>query len=211
MLLRYAALSFFFASIVAGAGKKNVASGRGENEDVILKATLYADAAAVKEALGDDLGGHFIVVQVTVEPKYTKEITIDRDDFVLRTDKDGDRTKPLAPSQIAGRGSLVLTHTEGPAGNGAQRSRGWSLGGIGMGGGGMSPGVPADQGETKAKMETSDSENPLKKVLDEKVLPEKKIEAPTTGFLYFPMEGQKMKDLEMVYGPKESQIRIRFK
>ena len=38
-----------------------------------------------------------------MEPKYTKEITIDRDDFILRTDKDGDRTKPMAPSQIAGR------------------------------------------------------------------------------------------------------------
>ena len=38
-----------------------------------------------------------------MEPKYTKEITIDRDDFMLRTDKDGDRTKPMAPSQVAGR------------------------------------------------------------------------------------------------------------
>ncbi|MCU1236621.1 MAG: hypothetical protein JWP63_4588, partial [Candidatus Solibacter sp.] len=54
-------------------------------------------------------------------------------------------------------------------------------------------------------------ENPLKKMLEAKVLPEKKIEAATTGFLFFPMEKQKLKDLEMVYGPKENQIRMRFK
>ena len=40
---------------------------------------------------------------------------------------------------------------------------------------------------------------------------EKKIEEATTGFLFFPMENQKMKDLEVVYGGKENQIRMRFK
>src|ERR1039458_3356535 len=89
-------VAFFLASalLVSGAAKKTTATGRGENEDLILNVTIYIDSAAVKEALGDDLGGHYIVAQVKVEPKYTKEIAIDRDDFVLRTDKDGDRTKP---------------------------------------------------------------------------------------------------------------------
>ena len=79
-------LAFFLASaiLVSGAAKKTTASGRGENEDLILNVTIYTDSAAVKEALGDDLGGHYIVAQVKVEPKYTKEITIDRDDFLLR-------------------------------------------------------------------------------------------------------------------------------
>ena len=124
-------LAIFLASalLVSGAAKKTTATARGENDDVILNVTIYIDSAAVKEALGDDLGGHYIVAQVKVEPKYTKEITIDRDDFILRTDKDGDRTKPMAPSQIAGRGSLVLTGVQGPGGQGAERSRGWSMGG----------------------------------------------------------------------------------
>ncbi len=38
-----------------------------------------------------------------VEPEVRKEITIDRDDFILRTDKDGDRTKPMAPKPDCGR------------------------------------------------------------------------------------------------------------
>ena len=213
MAVRWLTLSLLFASILAGAAKKTVGNSRGENEDLILTVTIYTDAASVKEALGDDLAGHYIVAKVTVAPKYTKEITIDRDDFLLRTDKDGDRTKPMAPNQVAGNGGLVLTQTLGPGGDGAQRSRGWSLGGIGMGGGGMGAGGNgADPNNVKATMEKgSDKENPLKKMLDEKVLPEKKIEEPTTGFLFFPMENQKMKDLEIVYGGKENQIRMRFK
>lgn len=193
-----------------GAAKKVTAAARGENDDVILNVTVYIDAASVKDALGDDLGGHYIVAQVKVEPKYTKEITIDRDDFILRTDKDGDRTKPMAPSQIAGRASLVLTGVQGPGGQGAERSRGWSIGGMGMGGGGGNGGN-TDPANVKATMENSDQENPLKKLLDAKVLPEKKIEEAVTGFLYFPMENQKMKDLELLYGAKENRIRIRFK
>src|SRR3954451_3096179 len=181
MVFRSLAISLVFALLLSGAAKKTQGTARGENEDLILNVTIYTDAAAVKDALGDDLGGHYIVAQVEVEPKYTKEIVIDRDDFMLRTDKDGDRTKPMAPSQIAGRGALVLTGTQGPGGNGAERSRGWSMGGpIGMGGGGGGiGGGSADPGSVKATMENSDKENPLKKVLDAKVLPEKKIEEPT--------------------------------
>jgi hypothetical protein len=162
----------------------------------------------VKEALGDDLGGHYIVAQVKVSPKYTKEITIDRDDFALRTDKDGDRTKPMAPSQIAGGGSLVLTGVQGPGGLGAERSRGWSIGGMGVGSGNAAPPDPAN---VTAKVEEGEKDSPLKKLLEEKVLPEKKVEDPVTGLLYFPMENQKLKDLEMVYGPRQNQIRLRFK
>lgn len=211
MALRYLAISLTLALLLPGAAKKTLGSARGENEDLILTVTIYTDAAAVKEALGDDLGGHYIVAQVKVEPRYTKEIVIDRDDFLLRTDKDGDRTRPMAPSQIAGRGGLVLTRTQGPGGDGAERSRGWSMGGMGVGGGGMGAGANPDAGSVKATMENGDKENPLKKVLDAKVLPEKKIEEATTGFLFFPMENQKMKDLELVYGGKENQIRMRFK
>src|ERR1035438_6678887 len=122
-------VAFFLASalLVSGAAKKTTATGRGENEDLILNVTIYIDSAAVKEALGDDLGGHYIVAQVKVEPKYTKEITIDCDDFLLRTDKDGDRTKPMAPNQVAGTGGLVLTRSDGPSGQGAERSRGWRI------------------------------------------------------------------------------------
>jgi hypothetical protein len=205
-------LSLFVCIVLClPAAKKTVGSGRGENEDLIITVTLYIDAAGVKELVGDELGGHYFVADVKVDPKYGKDITIDRDDFQLRTDKDGERTKPLAPSQIAGRG-LVLTRTGGAGGLGEERPRGWSIGGgIGMGGGGMGSGGTADPGKTKATMETGEKENPLKKVLDAKVLPEKKTDQPASGLLYFPMENQKLKDLELTYGGKENLIRMKFK
>jgi hypothetical protein len=59
---------------------------------------------------------------------------------------------------------------------------------------------------------TSDEQdNPLEKSLDAKMLPRKKTEQPLSGLLYFPMEKQKMKDLEILYGGKENRITLRFK
>jgi hypothetical protein len=196
---------------LSAAPKKTTGTGRGENQEITLDATIYVDPETVKEVVGDDLGGHFIVVQVKIQPKFGKEIAIERDDFMLRTDKDGDRTKPMAPSQIAGRGSLIITATQGPSGEGAERTRGWSMGGpIGMGGGGIGGG--ADTSNVKATMEkTAEKDSPLKTTLDAKVLPEKKTSEPITGLLYFPMEKQKLKDLEFYYGPKEDRISMRFK
>ena len=207
MVSRLAATLLVVSVLASAAEKKTIATSRGENEDVILNVTIYIDAEAVKSVLGDDLGGHFIVAEVKFSPKYTKEITIDRDDFRLKTDKDGEHTTPLAPSQVAGSSSLVLSKTAGDPED--KRSK-WSVGGMG-GGMGASPGTVIDTRKTKATMKNDEKENPLKKVLEEKVLPEKKVEEPVTGFLYFPMEKQKLKDLELQYGPKRTPIRIRFK
>src|ERR1039458_2671314 len=80
----------------APAKKQTVGSGRGENEDVLLSVTLYCAPDDVKQLLGDDLGGHFIVAEVKVQPKYGKTINIDRDDFVLRTDNNGEKATPFA-------------------------------------------------------------------------------------------------------------------
>src|SRR5215472_2940188 len=85
--------------LLSAAPKKVTGRARGENQDLTLDVTVYLDSDSIKEVLGNDLDGHFVVAQVQIEPKFGKEITIDRDDFMLRTDKDGDRTKPMAPSQ----------------------------------------------------------------------------------------------------------------
>jgi hypothetical protein len=203
MGVRFLALSLLTALTVMGAAKKAVATAKGENEDLILTVTLYIDPADVKEMIGSDLDGHYIMASVKVDPKYGKDITIDRDDFVLRTDKDGERTKPFAANQIAGRGALVITQGEEKT-----QKRGWSLGGM-IGSGGTASGD--DKDKPAPKMTSSENENPLKKVLDSKILPEKKTDQPTEGLLFFPMERQKMKDLELRFGGQENRITLRFK
>ena len=199
------------ALLVWAAAKKITGSGRGENQDLILTITVYGDPESVKEVVGDDLGGHYVVAQVAVQPKYGKEIAIDRDDFVLRTDSNGERTRPMAPNQIAGNSALVLTQTKESLGQGSEPRRGWSIGGgpIGAGSGGTK-----GDGEKKggpATMQQNDKENPLKKVLEQKMLPEGKLEKPVSGLLYFPLEKQKLKHLELIYGAKETRVAIRFK
>jgi hypothetical protein len=198
-----------FGNLTA-ADKKAPSSTRGENQDVVLNVTLYDDPALVKELLGDDLGGHYIVVDVKVDPKYGKEVVIDRDDFQLRTQKDGERATPFAPSQIVNQNAVLVSQGKGPS----AASPGMVIGGplvlrgAGIGSGGDNGG--------QVKITTQDNaatkkDDPLKKLLEEKILPEKKTDQPVSGLLYFPLEKQKRKDLELSYGPRENRITLRFK
>jgi len=207
--------------LVCAKDKKGVIpTARGENQDIIVYVTLYPDRESIKELLGSDLEGHYVVAGVKIEPKFGKEIAIDRDDFVLRTDKDGEKAKPFAPTQIAGRGVLVVRETGGGGGmmgesGGPMIGMGGPMGGpmgypgggtFGAGGGGEASGA-----EAKVDNGTKQKENPLVKVLQEKVLPEKKTDQPISGLLYFPLEKQKVKDLELSYGGRENRITMRFK
>jgi hypothetical protein len=92
MATRLLALFLLPAVFLTAASKKTVSTARGENEDLILTVTLHIDPADVKEVIGSDLDGHYIVADVKVDPKYGKDVSIDRDDFQLRTDKDGEKS-----------------------------------------------------------------------------------------------------------------------
>jgi hypothetical protein len=198
--------------LTLGAAKKNVATSKAENEDLILTVTLHPDPADIKEFIGDDLGGHYIVAEVNVEPKFGKDIVVDHDDFYLRTDKDGERTRPYAASQIAGSGALIVTHEQTRT-----ASPGWQNTQIPVvrppAAPGIGSGSETDTSSAKAtpQEDKDKKENPLKKLLESKVLPQGKTKEPVKGLLYFPMEKQKMKDLEIVYGGQENRIRLRFK
>jgi len=205
----FRAFSFFIAAaLFLSAATKKSGSARGENEELILNVTLYIDPEDVKNLVGSDLGGHYFVAEVKVEPKFGKDVVIDRDDFQLRTDKDGEKAKPFAATQIAGQDSLIISEGEGGEAK-ARKSRGWSIGaGPGMMGSGSGD---TGGGDRKATMQTSEKQNPLVKVLEQKILPQGKTDQPVSGLLYFPMEKQKLKDLELTYGGRENRIALRFK
>jgi hypothetical protein len=187
-------LAFLTAAILLSAApKKTSGSGHGENEDLILTATLYTSPADIQNLVGSDLGGHYFVAEVKVEPKYGKDVTVDRDDFVLRTDRDGEREQPYEGSQIAGRTSLVVGRATAPV-IGPNSSR-----------------VQVNKSASMKSEGNEDAPNPLQKTLDGKILPTGKTDKPVSGLLYFPMEKQKLKDLELLYGGKENRISLRFK
>jgi len=214
MLLRAAAV-LMLSALLTTAAPKNVATAKGENQDLTLTVTLHIEAAAVKQVLGDDLGGHYIVADVKVEPKYTKEIAIDRDDFVLRSTDNGEKTTPFSASQVAGRGVLVVKYGEGVGLQNPTAGRPPMVpGGVIAPGRGSKSDASASKGEagaSQAAMRDEDRENPLKAALDAKILREEKTDRPVSGLLYFPMEKKKMKDLELDFGGKENRIELRFK
>lgn len=223
MLFRLAgiALALLWAA-APGAARNNdnnkPAEARGENESVVINATVYSKPEAVKEVLGSDLGGHYIVVAVEVAPRFGKEVAVNRDDFILKTDKDGERSAPFAPSQIAGRGAMIIRQTGGsgatPMAGGAGPIWGGYPGSAGpphrVGGDDVgNPGAP-EGAEGKPRTGSHEKEDPMLAVLKQKELPETKTAKPVSGLLYFPMEKQKVKDLELRYNPSDDKITMRF-
>ncbi len=196
------AIGLIGAAFVFGGDKKPQKSPvrSGENDVVELTATALADPESVKQALGSDLGGHYILMDVQIVPKEGRKVPIHLDDFVLKTDKDGERTTPFVPGQIAGRGSIVVTQDH-PGGNGTS----FGIGPMSMGTANIT------EAHAAVKSGANEKPDPILDVLKQKILPEKEAEGPVSGLLYFPMEKQKLKDLELWYTTAEGKLILRFK
>jgi hypothetical protein len=214
MAVRFLLVVLGFSTLLIAAKKEPPGKARGENLDLILEVTLYDNPADVKELIGTDLGGHYIVAEVHLDPKYGKEVVVDHNDFVLRTFKDGEKATPFEPNQVAGTDALILTQgkSEPAASPGMVLDGPISLRGPGLGSGKAKPADDKPKAEKPPdKADTAEKDNPLKKLLTEKILPEKKTDQPVQGLLYFPMEKQKRKDLELTYGGRENRITLVFK
>jgi len=199
-----------FVTLLAAAEKK-LPIDQTSNDVVEISATPIIDKDQIRQELGSDLGGDIVVVRVQVRPVSDKPVKVSLDDFLLVSSKDGQRSQPYAPSQIAGDASLVLTPQGTRNGLGGNKGPRWS-GGIGPFGGGM--GSPGGASNTDVKVESvhSDKPNPLLAVLKDKVLPEKEITEQISGLLYFQMIGKfKPKDLEFHYKGPAGQLALRFR
>ncbi len=119
---------FLVSALLLTAAKKTVSTATGENDDLILTVTLHIDPADIKEMVGSDLEGHYVIAEVKVEPKYGKEVTIDEDDFLLRSRADNDHSKPFAASQVAGSSTMVVSHADTPK---VKNRPTFSIGGMG--------------------------------------------------------------------------------
>ena len=183
------------------------------NAQVELTATLYADKTSIQQLLGSDLGGYYVVIDVRLAPKNNEKLKVFRDDFQLRTDRDGEKSKPFAASQIAGRGALVVSRTYDGGGIAAENGGpvfGGGIGGMGVGGIGNAGSTVSNT--SRVDHGAKNKENPLLGVLNEKILAEKETDQPVSGLLYFPMEPkQKIKDLELTYSGPGSKLMLRFR
>jgi hypothetical protein len=211
MMYRTFFISALFSITLLAADKGKSREISGGNDVLDITATVFIDRADVSSLLGRDPGLDMIIVQVKVAPKADNKLQIWRDDFTLLSGRDGQRSQPLDPSQIAGRGALMVTQQGARRGGMMGQDRGPIWGGIpgtggrpsrapGNGGGiGTSPGTP--ESKTGVQSTTDENENPLLAALKEKVLPDKETNDPISGLLYFLFDGKppKVKDLSLIY------------
>lgn len=225
--MRLLGISLISGLVLLTAAEKKPPAAQAGNDQLQITATLYPDKDAVRQELGNDLGGYFILMKVELSPKGGKALAVSRDDFLLRSFKDGQKSEPFEPSQIAGRGALVVSTTSigggsmsqdrGPVWGGIpgtggrpQRLPGNRLPGQETGGGGTAPGQTAADATVNSGEKVK--EDPLLAVLKAKILPEKETSEPLSGLLYFSLEGKhKPKDLQLQYRGPAGKLVLQFR
>jgi hypothetical protein len=180
------------------------------NDQLAISAIAIIDRDQIKQELGYDLGADIVVVRVALRVVSDKPVQVSRDDFLLISDKDGQRSEPFEPGQIAGADSLTVTpNGMRKGGTGRSGLGGISLGGIGIGTGNSKA---TESPDVKVEAKRDDTPNPLLAVLNEKILPEKEITDKISGLLYFQIVGKvKPKDLELHYKGPAGRMALRFK
>src|SRR5947209_1257467 len=95
--------------ICAFAAEKKTPLNEAGNDDVEIKATALLDKEAINAAVGAQMPNDIIVVQVRVRPLGEKALSISPDDFQIISHKDGQRSGPFQPTQIAGRATMTIS------------------------------------------------------------------------------------------------------
>jgi hypothetical protein len=226
--MRHSFLCVFAAlSLLAADKPQPPVEGQAQDPKVALEAKIYSDPAQVKALLGHDPEMGLVLVEVKVQPKNGEKIDIRREDFLLRSDKDGQSSRPMEPTQVAGSSILVVGTGTATQGQVMSQRRRVPFGVPGIPGtrGGPPPTLPGQDppmvGSSTADATTATAtitedeklkkDNPLLDVLKQKVLPEGEISEPVTGYLYFLFEGKhKPKHWELVYRKAPPRVHLRF-
>ena len=202
-------VSLVFLAAALPAAEKKPPIEEASNELVDISAVLlYKDQ--IHQALGVDLNDdEIIVVRATVRLVSDKPIQLNSDDFLLVSNKDGQRSEPFAPGQIAGGDALAVT----PNGHKGFTHNRPSFGGVvGIGGGGIGNSGSAPSNDVKVEATHDEKPNPLLDALKDKALPEKEITETASGLLYFQIVGKvKSKDLELRYKGPGGRLALRFR
>ena len=210
-------LLVFVLVTAAYGGEKKPLPNQAGNDDVELAGTIILERAEVREALGADLGPGYVTVRMKVTPKTDMALRVSPDDFTLLSRKNGERSPALLPTQIVGKGGLVLKPAaEQPGGDGT-RTNGPIWGGVTPrfgGGGGAAPGKGGKEAapNTNAPQDSTTEETALLAALQGKIFPETETKMPAEGLLYFVLDGKlKPKDVSLIYKGPAGKLVMDFK
>ena len=87
-----------------------------KTEDLEITARLITDREAQLKAVSSDLKRQYVIVELTVKPRGGYPVTLSRDDFLLRSERDNERATADSPERVAGGSVLVLGSTGGGSG-----------------------------------------------------------------------------------------------
>lgn len=205
---------FCLSLALLGAADKKLPIAETSNELLDISVSAPLDKEQIRQELGSDLGDDIIVIRLTARPVSDKPVQLSLDDFLLVSGKDGQRSEPYEPGQLAGSDSLSVTPNgvrRGGLGDHPNRPT-FGVGGIGIGGGGVGNSGATPTPDVKVKESRDEKENPLLAALNAKILPEKEITEPTSGLLFFQVVGKvKAKDLELHYKGPAGKMALRFR
>jgi len=194
-----------FAALLLHAGDRKQLPGQAGNDDVDLEGSVVLGHDEVTNVVGGDIGEGYVVVRIRVIPKGEKPLRIGPDDFTMLCRKDGQKSMALAPSEIAGKGELIVKR-----GTADGSKSGIYAGGIG-GGLGSSPGTVQRDVIKGTQINDNAKANPALASLTEKVLPDKESKTPLEGLLYFSINGKlKPKDVALVYKGAAGKLIMEF-
>jgi hypothetical protein len=200
---------FVLLGVIAGlasfGGERKQLPGQAGNDELDLEGSVILTHDEVTAAIGSDIGEGYVVVRMKVIPKGEKPIRIGPDDFSMLSRKDGQRSTALAPSEIAGKGALVVKRGDSDGHKG-----GVFAGGLG-GGLGSSPGTVQRDVIKGTQIDDNAKEKPGLAALTEKILPDKETKTPIEGLLYFSISGKlKPKDVALQYKGAAGRLTMEF-
>jgi|HubBroStandDraft_4_1064222.scaffolds.fasta_scaffold256961_1 hypothetical protein len=202
---RFALFGALIGMLCSGGERKQL-PGQAGNDDVDLEGSVILSHDEITEAIGSDIGEGYVVVRMKVIPKGANPLRVGPDDFTMISRKDGQRSQALAPSEIAGKGAMVVKH--GTA-DGSKSS--WGVGGMGAGLG-SSPGTVQRDVIKGTQIDDNAKESPALKPLGEKILPDKETKTPIEGLLYFSISTTKLKpkDVGLIYNGAAGKLVMEF-
>jgi hypothetical protein len=192
------------------ASKKVVSAVQSaSSDDADLGVVITLAEPEVTQKIGADPGPGIVLVEVHFTNRTDHPIQVGPDDFILLAHDDGERNHPFSPSEIAGKGALVL-HSTTTANSATGRSTSVNLGGLMTGSGAgnhatTTKGVDSQMDDKKAGDDT------LLAALKAKQLADADVTQTVDGFLYFPLDGKhKLKNLALLYRGRAGKITIEF-
>ena len=190
-------------------------------QDVEFRVRLIQEPEQIQALLGNDLDKEFMLVELDIKALYGSKIRFDRNDFLLRSRADNEKSYAQSPSRIAGAGVFSLEQRRtGGGGVFGQSNDPLIIGGAP--GTGTNPrrvdgpatgigNASGGQSETLVKRTESEAPQTLQEALERRELPLAETDQDLHGYLYFQVDpDNKLKHIVFYYDGVHGEFQVQF-